>query len=347
LDARFGKPGRLAYRATEKAAVDLVDRLLAFLKLDVDRHSQGETELAHRPRDMASFEKRVLQVMESYGVEARLTPEQDLLAEGFGGPFHGAITIPYGFALNPRKYLFGLAAVAETLGATIFHQTPVERIEKAGAGFLLSTPAGILQAEKVIIATNGYTSEDVPGWLANRYLPAQSTVLVTRPLEMSEREAQGWTSEQMSFDSRNLLHYFRLMPDGRFLFGMRGGLRSGPSAESRSRARLRRDFEAMFPSWKAVSSEHSWSGLVCVARNRLPFVGPVPGHPGMFAGLCYHGNGVAMGTMSGHLLAHLVSGRKPDLYPEAISRPLEPFPLGRIRRLLMLPLYASLILQDL
>jgi glycine/D-amino acid oxidase-like deaminating enzyme len=347
LDTKFGKSGRLAYRATEKAAVDLVDSLIASLGLDVDRHSSGETELAHRPRDMARLEARIEQVMENHGVEARITRKKDLLAEGFGGPFHGALTIPVGFALNPCKYIFGLAQAAEVRGATIFHQTPVERVEKTGTDFVLSTPSGSIQAENVIVATNGYTSEDVPDWLASRYLPAQSTVLVTRPVDLPEREAQGWTSEQMSFDSRNLLHYFRLMPDGRFLFGMRGGFRSGPSAEARARARLRRDFEEMFPAWRAVASEHSWSGLVCLARNRLPFVGLVPGHPGLFAGLCYHGNGVAMGTLSGHLLAQLVLGRRPEFYPEAISRPLDRFPMGRSRRLLMLPLYATLMLRDL
>ena len=39
-----------------------------------------------------------------------------------------------------------------------------------------------------------------------------------------ELKAQGWTSDQMAYDTRKLLHYFRLLPDRRFLFGMRGGL---------------------------------------------------------------------------------------------------------------------------
>ena len=346
LDARFGKAGRLDYRATEKAAVELVSHLVDTLGLDVDRHSKGETELAHRPRDVDDFEKRIDRIAENFGIEARLTRKADLPSEGLGGPFHGALTIPIGFGLNPRKYLFGLAAAAEAHGAAIYQFCPATRIEKRGTGLLVVTPAGALQAEKVIIATNGYSSEDVPDWLKNRYLPAQSTVLVTRPLVPGECEAQGWTSDQMSFDSRTLLHYFRLMPDKRFLFGMRGGLRSSPSAEARSRARLRADFEAMFPAWRHVPSDHSWSGLVCLARNKLPFVGAVPGQPGLFAGLCYHGNGVAMGTLSGQILAHLVCGTEPEHYPDAIRQPLRDFPLGRARRLLMPPLYAMLALRD-
>jgi glycine/D-amino acid oxidase-like deaminating enzyme len=150
----------------------------------------------------------------------------------------------------------------------------------------------------------------------------------------------------MCYDSRNLLHYFRLMPDRRFLFGMRGGLMSGSRAEQHARARLRRDFDEMFPAWRAVSSDHSWSGMVCLARNRLPFVGRLPGQNRLWAGLCYHGNGVAIGTLSGRMLAELILGQDPAHYPQAMSLPLARFPLGSFRRLLMPPLYAWLKVQD-
>ena len=54
-------------------------------------------------------------------------------------------------------------------------------------------------------------------------MPALSNIIVTRRLTRRERAEQGWTSRVMAYDTRNLLHYFRLLPDGRFLFGGRGG----------------------------------------------------------------------------------------------------------------------------
>ncbi|WP_375229527.1 NAD(P)/FAD-dependent oxidoreductase [Roseobacter sp. S98] len=347
LDRRYGKPARLEWRQAEKCAVELVDSIITDEGLDVDRHSDGETALAHRARDMKGLRDYARSVQENYGVEPVLHEAHELATQGMSAGFHGALTVPIGFGLNPRKYLDGLAAAAERHGAVVFHGSPVSHISSHGSRRALDVNGCTVTAEQVIIATNGYSSEDLPDWLAGRYLPTQSNVLVTRPLSPAELDAQGWTSRQMSFDTRNLLHYFRLMPDNRFLFGMRGGIFSGPLAEHRARRSARRDFERMFPAWADAETEASWSGLVCLSRSRMPFAGLVPGAPGIWAGMCYHGNGVAMGTFTGKLLADLISGRQPDLEPKIVGDPLQIFPFGGARRLFMLPLYAGLQLLDL
>ena len=203
-----------------------------------------------------------------------------------------------------------------------------------------------MRADRVLVATNGYSSEDLPPWLCARYMPAQSTVLVTRPLSPAEQAAQGWVSAQMAYDTRRLLHYMRLMPDGRFLFGMRGGLRSGATAEVRARDAVTRDFRRMFPAWRSVEVTHRWSGLVCLSRARLPFVGPLPGEPRILSGFAFHGNGVAMGTYAGACLAALAQDETPRLWPEAIRAAPRRIPLGRWRRALMPPIYAAYALAD-
>lgn len=347
LDARFGKEGRLAYRAAEASAVAYVEAEIATLGLDVDRHSDGETELAHSAGAMEALRRDAEQLVENYNIEPELTEKRDLAEAGFGGgPFFGALTVPIGFGLNPRKYLAGLVKGARAAGAALFERAAVLDVRRARDGFVLVTGGGEVRASQVVFATNGYSSENVPRWLAGRYMPSQSTVLVTRPLTEAELDAQGWHSAQMSSDTRNLLHYFRLMPDRRFLFGMRGGLMSGAWAEASARANTRAHFERMFPEWSHVESHHIWSGFVSLARDKLPFAGPVPGAPGAWAALCYHGNGVAMGSYAGRLLAEVLSGAASDACPEAMRQPLTRFPFGRARRVVMPPLYAGLMLSD-
>jgi len=339
----YGPEQARDFHRAEVEAVHLVARLLDRLGINADTHSRGETQLAHNRRAMDRL-RRAAEAEDG----AVVTEPAGLAGEGMAGSFHGALTRPVGFGLNPRKYVLGLARAAAGAGARLYQKSPAQRIGKTGTTYRITLPQGELRADTVLLCTNGYSSEDVPGWLAGRYIPAQSTVLVTRPLTDAELAAQGWTSDQMAYDTRNLLHYFRLMPDRRFLFGMRGGLTSTPRAEAAARARTRADFEAMFPAWRGVESAHMWSGMVCLARNRVPFAGPVPGEPGLFAGLAYHGNGVAMGSYAGRLLADLAQGRAPDLpYPEPMRHPMRRFPLGRARRLLMPPLYAALALGDL
>ncbi len=342
MERHYGLVDARIYRQAETAAVDLVAALLDRLDIKADTHSKGETQLAHSPRAMKNLRR------EADNGDAVLTEARDLRTHGFGGRFFGALTTPVGFGLNPRKYLFGLAEAAGRKGAMLFQHSPVRTVTRRAGGYLLEVGKGQVRADTVVIATNGYSSEDLPKWLAGRYMPAQSTVLVTRPLSDSELAAQGWTSDQMAHDTRHLLHYFRLMPDRRFLFGMRGGLTSSARAERQTRARTRRHFEHLFPAWAAVPSSHTWSGMVCLARNRVPFAGPIPGHSGLFAGLAFHGNGVAMGSYVGRILADLVGEKKPDLpFPAMMRQPMARFPLGRARRLLMPPLYASLMLGDL
>lgn len=331
------------FHAAERAAIDLVAGLLDRFGIDADTHSKGETQIAHSPRAMAQLRR-----MAAQDPEAVLTEADDMRAEGFGGPFFGAMTTPYGFGLNPRKYVLGLAAAAQGAGARLYQNSPAGRITRQGSQNAVALPQGNLRADTVLICTNGYSSEDLPPWLAGRYMPAQSTVLVTRPLTEEELATQGWTSDQMAYDTRNLLHYFRLMPDRRFLFGMRGGLLSTPRAEAAARARTRADFETMFPAWRHVESPNLWSGMVCLARNRVPFAGAVPGLPGVFAGMAYHGNGVAMGSYTGRLLADLAQGRRPDLpYPGFMATPMGRFPFGPARRVIMPPVYLGLRIKDL
>ena len=209
----------------------------------------------------------------------------------------------------------------------------------------MRTGQGELRAKQVIFATNGYSRDDLPGWFAGRYLPVQSNVLVTRVLTESELTAQGWSSDQMCYDTRNLLHYFRLMPDRRMLLGLRGAMRATPGEHARTRATARADFDRIFPAWREVETPHFWSGLACLARDLMPFAGPVPGMDGAYAALCYHGNGVAMGSYAGRLLAAEITGQGPET-PAPMRRPLRRFELGRFRRLALPVAYRLYGLKD-
>lgn len=347
LRRRYGETGRAAYRQSERSAVDLVAELIEKHAINADTHSSGETILAHNPSAF-EFETEAAQIEADYGVTPLIISKSDLGDHGLNGPFHGAMNIPIGFALNPRKYTAGLLLAAEKAGARVFGHSPVTSMKRIGGVYSVATPTAEFTCDKVIVATNGYSSDDLPDWMAARYMPAQSSAIVTRPLSRGEIAAQGWHSDQMAYDTRNLLHYFRLMPDGRFLFGMRGGLRSTAKSDTNIRRIIRRDFDAMFPAWANVETPHYWTGMVCISPAMAPFCGAVPEMPGVYAGFAYHGNGVAMGTYTGALLADLVCGKSPRrLYPDAMAKPPKKFPLGRYRRALMWPGYAGAYLRDL
>ena len=340
LRKTHGEDARREYRRAEVAAARFARDLIARLGIEADLHSEGETLLAHTPGAVAGFAARAERIKADYGVTPTFIAGSELAQMGMRGPFHAALTTPIGVALNPMKYTLGLADAAMRAGARVHAQSPVSAIRQNGA-FRLTTPQAQITARRLIVATNGYSSDDLPGWMRARYLPTQSNVIVTRVMSDEELAAQGWTTRQMCYDDRFFLHYFRLMPDNRMLFGMRGGLFSSARFDARMHRTIRAHFERMFPAWRHVETPHSWNGLLSLSPDLTPYAGPIPDMPGAFIGLSYHGNGVSMGSYAGALLADLAMDRAPGrLYPEILRKPPGRWPLGRLRRAMLWPPYA-------
>ncbi|QGY00053.1 FAD-binding oxidoreductase [Roseovarius faecimaris] len=345
MTLRYGDAARAEFRRAEKEATDYVQALLAERGIDADLHSEGETLMAHSRAAIANLESQAEKVERDLGITPTFIPEAELGAHGMSGPFYAALTTPVGIALNPMKYVAGLARAAAKAGARIFTHSPVSAIDRSDA-FTLTTPQARIRAKRLIVATNGYSSETLPRWLAGRYLPTQSNVIVTRELTDDEIAAQGWSTHQMCYDERFLTHYFRLMPNKRMLFGMRGGLFSSRASDARMHSTIRRHFQETFPAWADVESPYSWHGLLAISRDLTPFTGPIPGMPGAFTSLCYHGNGVAMGSYAGALLADLVQDKRPSrLYPAIMQRPHSRYLLGRLRRATLWPIFALYALR--
>ena len=57
----------------------------------------------------------------------------------------------------------------------------------------------------------------------------------------------------MAYDSRKLLHYFRMLPNGRFLFGGRGGTDASDHGDAAYRPLLTHAFNELFPGLGATS----------------------------------------------------------------------------------------------
>lgn len=335
LVRRFGLGEARRFVAYQVAGINLVSQRLADWGVDADRHSQGEIRLAHRAKDMADLAGEAAFLKETFGIRTRLLSREDLAAEGYGGAgFHGGLHTPYGFALNPMAYVQALAEQVRKAGGRIFGKSAVTGMTRGGERWNLETRHGFVRSRKVVLAGNGYSDENVPKWLHGRTLPVMSSIQVTSPLTPGEIAEQGWSADTMAADTRTLLHYFRLLPDRRFLFGTRGGIfENGPALAAMER-RARDDFREMFPVFAGAEPEYSWHGHICLARSLTPFVGEVPGLDGVFAALGWHGSGIAMASISGEKVAGLITGRiRPDDLPAPLRRPLPRFPIPVLRKL--------------
>lgn len=337
---RFGAEATLDWERFERAAIDRVRDNLHRYAIDAEPGPEGELCLAHSAGAARTLEAEA-------GPGDQWLPPAALTDRSFcAARAHGALLRPHGFPIHPLAYARGLARAVQDAGARIHGDSPVTALGRAGGDWVLQTARGTLTASRVLIASNGYTDEELPPFLGGRLLPVLSAILVTRPLSATELSAQGWQSRIMAYDSRRVLHYFRLLPCGRFLFGGRGGVSAAPDAIAAFHTTLRADFEAMFPGFAGAETQHYWSGFVCLTGNLVPFCAEVPGTPGLFAALGWHGNGVAAASEGGRrIAAALAGGINPA--PRVTQIPPRRFPLPALRRPLLRAGVAAARLMDL
>jgi glycine/D-amino acid oxidase-like deaminating enzyme len=328
--------------------VDLVADNAARHGIDIWKQGQGEVTLAHLPNRFDELRKDQAFYKSTFGEDNELLTIEDLRAQGLSGPhFHGGLKGSTGFGIHPLNYARGLARAAANTGAKLHSHSKVTRWEQQAGKHVLYTEQGRLTANCVIVATNGYTPETLSRHHAGRILPALSNIIVTRPLSNAELQAQGWTSNVMAYDSRNLLHYFRLLPNRRFLFGGRGGTDSANAAAPGYQQHLTQTFHYLFPAWAKAEITHFWRGFVCLSYDRVPYVGPLDEAKTVWTALAYHGNGVAMGSWSGRAVARMLQNKTArDEVSTVITRRLAKFPLPMFRPLYLKGAYLWYGWQD-
>jgi hypothetical protein len=344
--ARFSQEEARAQFAIGLKAVDTVSEIIAENGLEVDRAETGWLSVAHKPSRMKELETNASVLRDGFGHPTEIIDQATVRSryvnstEAFGG-----LLIRDGFGVHPLKYLRGMARSAIGHGATVHTGSPVVGWSKNGKRHVLRTPKGTVTAEHVVIGTAGYTLDGLNPWMSGRILPAISNIVVTRPLSKAEQASVGLHTTMMISDTRSLVFYYRLLPDGRFLFGARGGLQDEKTQNEKAYAWLSSRMVDMFPGLKKVETEYFWRGWVCLSRDQNPHLGTA-GDPTVHYALGYMGNGVALASYFGKLVAGQI-GRHEVLPDAALFRaPLPKFEVPALRELSLRSAYAYYGLKD-
>ncbi len=326
---RVGSTETERYYQDQRQAVEGVQALAEAEGFSVDPQGQGCYVVPHRPQYWRELEADHQLYTQVAGYPARLFTAEELRANGFDSQEnYGALNIGVGFGLNPLKLTQGLAESAQKRGAQLYSSSPVIAWGKVGSWYHCHTPGGTIRAKQLVIATNGYTPEAL--YLAGSLLPVLSNILVTRPLTPEEQKAQGWWDPTPLYDTRRLLFYYRLLPDGRLLFGGRGGTRDTPEERRRLRGWMTQRLYRLFPAWQGVEIQYFWNGLACLSRQLHPHIGRSDTDPSLWYGLAYHGSGVATAVWAGEMLAQEIAGI-PSQMSALFRQPLRSFPWPGLR----------------
>jgi len=302
LAARYGKEKAFSILNDAKQSLAWIKQFVADENIDCDMTEVGRFHAAHNPAQFGKLTKQIGQQVPGLENDAFVVERGDQRNELGTDAYYGGVVFPQHASVNPGKYHCGLMKLAKDAGASIVTQCPAVDIQHTRHGFRVYTPKGEINANQVVIATNGYTGSLTP-WQRRRVIPIGSYVIATEPLADGLMD-QLMPKNRIVSDSRKVVFYYRSSPDrSRIVFGGRvshnetDALVSGP--------KLHRALVNIFPELAATRISHSWVGFVAYTFDTLMHKGR---RDGVHYAMGYCGSGVGMASYLGMRLGQQVLG---------------------------------------
>ncbi len=206
---------RDAHRYMERA-VDGLEALIREHGLDCDMIRPGFLRMALAPGHVRRLQDEIA-LVKRLGIEGIDWLDAGAARARVDSPYYlGAMWEPRLVLVNPAKLVREEKRLALALGAQVFEHTPVTAFRR-GHAFTLETPQGSVRCEKLVLATNAYSIR-VPE-LRRKQTPAFTYMIATEPLSPLHLRELGWAGREGVEDARNLIHYYRITPDGRLVMG--------------------------------------------------------------------------------------------------------------------------------
>ena len=304
LSKKYGAEKALAIRKEGYASLEWIEEFVKAEDIDCDFQRNGRFNAAHTPQHFIKLVQEAEQLSKEEGFPSVVVTRAEQRNELGTDTYHGGVIFTRNGMLHPAKYHAGLLKVAQQAGVAITGNCSAENIKPKGDVFVVDTPKGEILAKKIIIATNGYTTDLVP-WLKRRVIPVGTYMIATEPLPKSVMDRL-FPKNRAVVDTCKIVYYYRSSPDRtRVLFG--GRVSADEIDPSISGPILKRDMCRIFPELENCKLTHSWTGTVAFSFDKLMHIGK---HKGIHYAMGYCGSGVAMASYLGMRLGQQSLGEK-------------------------------------
>ena len=280
--------------------------IISNYNIDCDVTGESNFIVAHHPNKFKQIKEQAEVYKNEFGIETEIYSKEEFNKFGHGGNEQfGALSYKPGFAINPLKFVNGITKYALSKKLKIFEHTLVDKINKNNGYYILKSKEGSVKAKKVVVATNGFYQEGLVPQLNSRILPVISNIIVTRKLTDKEIDLHNFKTFSPIVNTKNLLYYYRKLPDNRILFGTRGDY-IGSDQSNLDRAKImEKFFKNIFPDWASISIDYNWRGLIAMSQKLTPSIGKIENEE-IYYGFGYHGVGVSSAPWTGYQLSKLV-----------------------------------------
>lgn len=301
LVTRHGREVAQTYATTNQAAIGTIEGLVERYGIDcgwepVSTHLHA---LTGRGADQLREEAEVAR---SLGLPAHLTddaPVPDTVRAG--------LRFDDQRQFDPRAYTLGLAAAAESHGATLHEDTPVRKVRPTRGGVAVHTDGGVVQAEHVVLAmltpwpdVVGAFARATPSRAAciaaelDGPIPADPSLGVDGPSRSTRRLVPPPSAPGVAAGPTELLVL------------LASGWRPGSADEG---AILQELADEAFHRWGARRITHHWAAMDQVSADGMPIVGGITGSRSLLAASGFSKWGMTGGTIAAELLADRIEGR--------------------------------------
>ncbi len=282
--------------------------------IDCDVTGECNFILAHHPNKFEQIKEQANIYKSEFGIETRLYSKEEFNDIGHEGTEQfGALSYKPGFAINPLKFVNGIAKYALSKKLKIYEHTLVDKIDKINGSYILRTKEGSVNTKKVVVSTNGFYQEGLVPQMNSTILPVISNIIVTRKLTKDEIDLHNFKTFSPIANTKNLLYYYRKLPDNRILFGTRGDFIGSDKSNLERSKKMEMFLKNIFPKWSNISIEYNWRGLIAMSQKLTPSIGKIENEE-IYYGFGYHGVGVSSAPWTGKQLSKLVfSSNSKDL----------------------------------
>lgn len=317
--ATIARLGHLTARnlwALTVAGANLLRGLVEEEAIACDLAPVGNLGLALTPAQLAEMRATVAQ-LQADGFAATLLDRAEAEAVAgvpLGPDVLGAKLNPIACKLHSAKLVYGLTAAAVRHGARLSRAT-VHSLQPDQGGVRLSTDAGALHADAVLLAANAWSADILPE-LAGLITPVRGQVLTTVPTRPALRPGFGASLTPTG-------EYGQQCADGSLLIGgCRAvapqhdvGVRALDASDTVQTA-LEDALQRLFPSLAAPIGRR-WGGTMGFTPDHLPIVDAARDTPGVWYAGGFSGHGMPFAAVVGRALATaaVTGALPPELAP--------------------------------
>lgn len=206
---------------------------------------------------------------------------------------------PTAFHMHPLRYALMIAGKAETHGARLFEGSPALGVTRHAKGLEVSTRRGTVTCQHVVHCVSAL-DRTLHRPTGRAVLPVATYVAVTEPLAQNAIRTRSAIS-----DSRRAGNYYRLVDDGRLLWG--GAITTRISEPARLAGRMKQDMLSVYPQLGQPRIDYAWGGLMGYTRHFMPLIGG--DGQGQWWATAFGGHGMNTTAMGGILMSRAIAAK--------------------------------------